>query len=144
MLFNPTAPKQSRPCVCLAWHEQDTNLLAIGHDRNRSDHCITVWDTERGIPKEKAITNLIGLSETAHSLCWDKQSRILIGGMSHKYIKVFDFRRECFLCGTLKYRFTLIVTIHPHRFHTARQRCKYASRSRTRHVAERPTGHQLH
>lgn len=88
------APKQSRPCVCLAWHETDTNLLAIGHDRNRSDHCITVWDTERGVPKERAILNLIGLSETAHSICWDKQAKILVAGMSHKHIKLMDLRRE--------------------------------------------------
>lgn len=87
----PPAPKQSRPCVCLAWHEQDTSLLAIGHDRNRSDHCITIWDTERGLAKDKA---MVGLSETAHSMCWDRQSRILIAGMSLKYIKIIDFRRK--------------------------------------------------
>lgn len=90
------APKQTRPCVCLAWHEFDTNLLAIGHDRNRSDHCITVWDTERGLPKDKAVLNLIGLSETAHSICWDKQYKLLVAGMSHKYIKLMDLRRKYF------------------------------------------------
>lgn len=93
-LLNFLAPKQTRPCVCLAWHEFDTNLLAIGHDRNRSDHCITVWDTERGLPKEKAVLNLIGLSETAHSICWDKQYKLLVAGMSHKYIKLMDLRRK--------------------------------------------------
>lgn len=88
------APKQSRPCVCLAWHETETRLLAIGHDRNRSDHCITVWDTERGVSKENATLHLIGLSETAHSLCWEKNSRILFAGMSHKYLKKMDLRQN--------------------------------------------------
>lgn len=67
----------------------------MGHDRNRNDHCITVWDTTLGAPtKESSILHLVGLSETAHSLCWDKQYRILIAGMSHKYIKMLDLRRE--------------------------------------------------
>lgn len=79
--------------MCLAWHEQE-NLLAIGHDRNRSDNCITVWDTERGVPSEKAILQQMGLSETAHSLRWDKYGRIIYAGMSHKYIKVMDLRQS--------------------------------------------------
>lgn len=78
--------------MCLAWHENETNLLAVGHDRNRSDHCITIWDTERGVPKEKAILHLIGLSDTAHSLCWDKNGRVLFAGMSHKFLKMMDLR----------------------------------------------------
>ncbi|KAG4079310.1 hypothetical protein HA402_008002 [Bradysia odoriphaga] len=87
-------PKQSRPCVALSWHESETNLLAIGHDRNRNDHCITIWDTERGVPTEKSILHLSGLSETAHSLCWDKQNKILVAGMSHKYLKLMDLRQN--------------------------------------------------
>lgn len=93
LLFS-AAPKQTRPCVCLAWHETETRLLAIGHDRNRSDHCITVWDTERGVTKENATLHLIGLSETAHSLCWEKNARILFAGMSHKYLKMMDLRQS--------------------------------------------------
>lgn len=88
------APKQPRPVTALAWHEQDTNILAIGHDRNRSDHAITIWDTERGLTKDRAIINLVGLSETTHSLCWDHQVRVLFAGMSMKQLKVIDFRRE--------------------------------------------------
>lgn len=88
------APKQSRSCVCLSWHETETRLLAIGHDRNRSDHCITVWDTERGLSKENATLHVIGMSETAHSLCWEKGGRVLFAGMSHKYIKLMDLRQN--------------------------------------------------
>lgn len=82
----------------------------MGYDKNKFDHCITVWDFGKGSPSEHcklqikqvvtsfiqflfpAIVNLIGLSETAHSICWDK--RTLIAGMSQKYIKMMDLRRE--------------------------------------------------
>lgn len=38
---------------------------------------------------------MIGLSETAHSVCWDKTfPQVLIAGMSHKYIKMMDLRRK--------------------------------------------------
>ncbi|GAB0094537.1 hypothetical protein DMENIID0001_098500 [Sergentomyia squamirostris] len=80
-------PKHSRSCLCLAWSETETNLLAMGYERNRSDHSIFVWDTA----KDLSIVHQIGLSDTAHSLCWDS-SRILYAGMSHKHIKVLDLR----------------------------------------------------
>lgn len=57
----------------------------------RFDHSITVWDVSKGIPSESSIVNLIGLSETAHSMCWDKKT--LIAGMSQK-IKLFDLRQN--------------------------------------------------
>lgn len=107
------APKQSRPCVCLAWHETETRLLAIGHDRNRSDHCITVWDTERGSSKENASLNLIGLSDTAHSLCWEQDSRILLAGMSHKYLKLMDLRQSAPTANVANTRAVYGVSIAP-------------------------------
>lgn len=79
--------------MCLSWHENETNLLAIGHDRTRSDHCITIWDTERGVPNEKAVLQSFGIGESAHSLCWDKNGRILFAGMSQKYLKMMDLRQ---------------------------------------------------
>ncbi|XP_065073911.1 GATOR2 complex protein MIOS isoform X1 [Ochlerotatus camptorhynchus] len=88
-------PRLSRPCTCLAWSELEPSLLAMGHDRNRSDHCITIWDTERGVPNQSSILQLIGLSETAHSICWDKTfPQVMIAGMSHKHIKMMDFRQN--------------------------------------------------
>lgn len=64
----------------------------MGFEKNKFDHCITVWDVGKGIPNESSIVNLIGLSETAHSICWDKKT--LIAGMSQKYIKMFDLRQN--------------------------------------------------
>lgn len=89
------APKQQRTCLCLDWNMNDRNLLAIGHDRNRSDSCITIWDVERGLAKDS--TQFLGLTETCHSVCWEKNNKVLIAGMSQKNIKIFDLRRE-FLC----------------------------------------------
>lgn len=107
------APKQSRPCVCLTWHEQETNLLAIGHDRNRSDNCITIWDTERGIPSDKAILHQMGLSETAHSLEWNKYGRVIYAGMSHKYIKIMDLRQANPTVAVTNTRAVYGLTISP-------------------------------
>ncbi|XP_053676082.1 GATOR complex protein MIOS [Anopheles nili] len=88
-------PRISRACTCIAWSELEPNLLAMGHDRNRSDNCITIWDTERGVPNQSSIVSMVGLSETAHSVCWDKTfPQVLIAGMSHKYIKMMDFRQN--------------------------------------------------
>uniref|UniRef100_A0A8D7ZYA5 WD repeat-containing protein mio n=1 Tax=Culex pipiens TaxID=7175 RepID=A0A8D7ZYA5_CULPI len=88
-------PRVSRPCTCLAWSELEPSIIAMGHDRNRSDHCITIWDTERGVPNQTSILQLIGLSETAHSICWDRTfPQVMIAGMSHKYIKMMDFRQN--------------------------------------------------
>jgi WD repeat-containing protein mio len=64
----------------------------MGFEKNKFDHCITIWDIGKGIPSETSIVHLIGLSETAHSLCWDKKT--LIAGMSQKYIKLFDLRQN--------------------------------------------------
>lgn len=106
-------PKQSRPCICLAWHEIDKNLLAIGYDRYRNDHCITVWDTERGIVREKSIVNLIGLSETAHSMCWDRQNRILLAGISHRNLKLMDLRQTNVVASTANTRAVLGLCAAP-------------------------------
>ncbi|XP_034474659.1 GATOR complex protein MIOS [Drosophila innubila] len=92
-------PRQQRMCTCLAWNELDANILAIGHDKHRSDSCITIWDIERGVPKETA--NFFGLSESSNSLCWDHNHRVLIAGMSQKLIKLFDLRQGNATCQSI-------------------------------------------
>lgn len=64
----------------------------MGFEKNKFDHCITVWDVAKGAPSEASIVNLIGLSETAHSMCWNQKT--LIAGMSQKYIKLMDLRQN--------------------------------------------------
>jgi WD repeat-containing protein mio len=94
--FQPTTgnnleftPRQSRPCLSLAWNQQEQNLLAMGFDKNKVDHCITVWDIRHGTAWDNSIVNLIGLSESAHSMVWNGKN--LIAGMSQK-VKIFDLR----------------------------------------------------
>ncbi|EDW75817.2 uncharacterized protein Dwil_GK15144 [Drosophila willistoni] len=93
-------PRQQRMCTCLAWNEQSANILAIGHDRHRSDSCITIWDIERGVPKDTA--NFFGLAESANSVCWDRNQRLLIAGMSQKMIKLFDLRQNNASCQSIQ------------------------------------------
>lgn len=95
--FNPVTennleftPRQNRPSLSLAWNSQEENLLAMGFDKNKFDHSISVWDISRGPASDSSIVNLIGLSESAHSMCWEKKN--LIAGMSSKYIKLMDLR----------------------------------------------------
>ncbi|XP_023292874.2 GATOR complex protein MIOS [Lucilia cuprina] len=94
-------PRQQRMCLCLAWNETDPNILAIGHDRYKSDSCITIWDIERGLPKESS-SNFFGLSESAHSLCWNKNHRVLIAGMNQKQIKLYDLRQNTSTLQTIQ------------------------------------------
>lgn len=37
---------------------------------------------------------MIGLADTAHSLCWDKNGRVLFAGMNHKYLRMMDLRQN--------------------------------------------------
>lgn len=67
LLFS--APRQQRMCLSLAWNELDTNVLAIGHDRYRSDSCITIWDIEHGLPKESGEIAFFFLTTVLLKLC---------------------------------------------------------------------------
>lgn len=82
LILSVLAPRQNRPCFTLAWNIDEPGLLAMGFEKNKFDHGVTVWDISRGIPSESSIVQLIGLSETAHSMCWDKKT--LIAGNFHK------------------------------------------------------------
>jgi len=55
-------------------------------------HTSEALDIERGVPKETA--NFFGVGESANSICWDRNHRTVIAGMSQKMIKLFDLRRE--------------------------------------------------
>lgn len=104
-------PRQQRTCLCLAWNEVEPNLLAIGHDRNRSDYCITIWDVDRGIPKEPS--SLIGLGDTAHSLCWDKINKLLVAGVSQKSIKLYDTRQSNTNCASIQTKLVYGLCVSP-------------------------------
>lgn len=45
-------PRQQRPCLSLAWNQAEPNILAMGFEKNKSDHCISIWDIEKGNASE--------------------------------------------------------------------------------------------
>ncbi|XP_055386751.1 GATOR complex protein MIOS [Condylostylus longicornis] len=108
-------PRQQRTCLCLAWNEADKNILAIGHDKNRSDYCITIFDINRPQSTKDVNNGLngIGLSDTAHSMCWDKTNRALIAGISQKTIRIYDLRSSSFqnASSTINTRFVNGLTL---------------------------------
>ncbi|KAH8255505.1 hypothetical protein KR038_004766 [Drosophila bunnanda] len=104
-------PRQQRMCTCLAWNELDANILAIGHDRHRNDTCITIWDIERGVPKETS--NFFGVGESANSLCWDRNHRTVIAGMSQKMIKLFDLRQSNATCQSIQTKTVQGLSVSP-------------------------------
>ncbi|XP_017075832.2 LOW QUALITY PROTEIN: GATOR complex protein MIOS [Drosophila eugracilis] len=104
-------PRQQRMCTCLAWNELDANILAIGHDRHRNDTCITIWDIERGVPKETA--NFFGVGESANSICWDRNHRTVIAGMSQKMIKLFDLRQSNATCQSIQTKTVQGLSVSP-------------------------------
>lgn len=59
----------------------------MGYERNRSDYCVSVWDTQN----MKEIC-MFGLSDSCQSICWDKQATVLYSGLNHKHIKSYDLR----------------------------------------------------
>lgn len=85
-------PRQNRPCLSLAWNQQEPSLIAMGFDKNKFDHSISVWDIKLGQPSDTSIVNLIGLSESSQSMVWNNKN--LIAGMSQKVIKHMDLRQN--------------------------------------------------
>lgn len=64
----------------------------MGFEKNKFDHCITIWDVGKGAPSESSIIHNLGLAETAHSMCWERKT--LVAGMSQKTMKLFDLRQS--------------------------------------------------
>jgi WD40 repeat protein len=52
-------PRQQRPCLTLSWSQSECNLLAMGFDKNKSDHSISIWDIERGNASESCKLDFI-------------------------------------------------------------------------------------
>ncbi|KAL0882791.1 hypothetical protein ABMA27_016339 [Loxostege sticticalis] len=96
-------PRYSRLCNSVSWSHVETNLLAVAMEKHRSDHCILLWDVNRGStpPDESKMSTPdsakplaeMGLSETAHNVSWSNCSnRTLLASVNLKYIKIFDLR----------------------------------------------------
>lgn len=104
------APRYARQCNTVKWNPAETNLLASGYEKHRSDHSILIWDVTKG-PSDNRIYGSyssvlgvmsteyirpvieIGLSDIAHSLSWFNQNpHYLIVGINNKNLKMLDIR----------------------------------------------------
>ncbi|CAG5125732.1 unnamed protein product, partial [Candidula unifasciata] len=97
----------NRQCNFLAWNPLETNLLAQGLERSRSEPCVLIWDvmsnpgtdsTERTRhsftegPITKAYAEL-GSGETSASFAWfPNDPKTFVVGMAHKHLRVYDLR----------------------------------------------------
>ncbi|CAH0715223.1 unnamed protein product, partial [Brenthis ino] len=98
--------KFPRPCNSISWSKSETNLVAVGMEKHRNDHCILLWDVNTYGSDEYAAENSppsvtspahpiaeVGLGETAHTVGWCSFSpRTLVASMNLKHIKIFDLR----------------------------------------------------
>ncbi|KAK7593002.1 hypothetical protein V9T40_007754 [Parthenolecanium corni] len=103
-------PRYARQCNTVKWNPAETNLLASGYEKHRSDHSILIWDVTKG-PSDNRIYGSyssvlgvmsteyirpvieIGLSDIAHSLSWFNQNpHYLIVGINNKNLKMLDIR----------------------------------------------------
>ncbi|XP_026314034.1 GATOR complex protein MIOS-like [Hyposmocoma kahamanoa] len=96
-----------RLCNSVAWNHVETNLLAAGLEKHRSDHSVLIWDVNRApAPVEEQAGSSssqpaesvrpqaeMGLSETVHSVSWSSFApRTLLASTNLKFIKIFDLR----------------------------------------------------
>lgn len=101
-------PRHARQCTSLEWCKTENALLAIGLDKCRPDNCIKLWDVEHG-----GTTSEVGLSDSAHSLCWLNQSKSLLAGMSQKYLKLIDARDSLKVVNTVATKAVYGVAVDP-------------------------------
>lgn len=96
-----TAPKHARQCNTVAWNPVDSNLIAAGLDKYRTDHSVLLWDVLKCPAHQGSAMSSdharpvaeLGLSDTAHSLAWlNSQPRSMVIGMNNKHLKMIDLR----------------------------------------------------
>ncbi|XP_041979444.1 GATOR complex protein MIOS [Aricia agestis] len=89
-------PRCLRPCNSLAWNKTETNLLAVGMEKHKTDNCIAVWDVQMGsdeFPTASTPVIEVGMGESTHSVAWcGFAPRTLLATVSLKQIKLFDLR----------------------------------------------------
>lgn len=108
-------PRHARQCNTVKWNPIETNLLASGYEKHRSDHSILIWDVMKGPSDSRmygsyssvyGIQNTefvkpimeIGLSDMAHSIAWFNQSpHKLVVGINNKNLKIIDLRGKYFV-----------------------------------------------
>uniref|UniRef100_A0A0B6ZZ52 Uncharacterized protein n=1 Tax=Arion vulgaris TaxID=1028688 RepID=A0A0B6ZZ52_9EUPU len=97
----------NRQCNHLAWNPLETNLLAQGLERSRSEPCVLIWDVmssqgtdtadrTRHSFSEGPITKPyaeLGSGETVASFAWfPSDPKTCVAGMASRHLRVYDLR----------------------------------------------------
>lgn len=110
-------PRHPRLCNTLAWNPLETNIIAAGLDKHRSDHSVLLWDimkcpVNNDMNGKSLLSSTVapavelarpiaefGVSDSTHSLAWFKgNSKLITVGMNMKNIKLIDLRGSFFYC----------------------------------------------
>jgi WD repeat-containing protein mio len=84
--------KHNRQCNALAWGVLDSNILAAGFDKHRSEYGILVWDVcKTGLDSAKPVVEF-AFGEPTASLAWFNQSQTIVAGVNNKHLRVYDLR----------------------------------------------------
>lgn len=104
-------PRHARQCNAVLWNTVDPNLVAAGLDKYRADNSVLIWDITKSSPSNDhnnsgrlAVNTMapgvelarpvaeFGVSETAHSMAWFTNPKLLAVGVNMKNIKFVDIR----------------------------------------------------
>ncbi|KAL0278558.1 UNVERIFIED_CONTAM: hypothetical protein PYX00_000352 [Menopon gallinae] len=90
----------SRQCNTVAWNPVDTNILAVGLEKSRTEPAVLLWDAfwcphhhngdVRGDRTQRALFEF-GVWETANSLAWINSTSLAVG-LNNKNLKIIDRR----------------------------------------------------
>lgn len=100
-------PRHSRNCNAVSWNAVDSNLIAVGLDRHRSDSSLLVYDVflsqdyhpekgredgQHGSRTDGALFDFGG-NDPCVSCSWFRQSsKIMVAGFHGKGLRLFDLR----------------------------------------------------
>jgi len=109
-------PRSLRLCKSISWNQMQTNLIAAGFDKTKTDGGVVIWDVNNlALDATKSTQNgtkylperidkplyEVGLSDTATSVCWIPGQRLSFAmGTSLRYIRIFDLREYANLKST--------------------------------------------
>lgn len=118
--FSPLHP---RPCNAVVWNPFETNIIAAGLEKFRTEPAVSLWDAfrySRHVPDEsqnvKALLE-IGMSDTAHSLAWIN-SYCLVAGFNNKCLKIIDRRDSAKIVNSTMTKAVYGINMEIHNKHT--------------------------
>lgn len=131
--FYVLVPKHPRQCNAVLFNRNDSQLIATGLDKFRSDSSVLIWDINKFSNSDSnnsgrlAVNTMapavelvkpvaeFGMSELANSLAWfHGASRLLACGMNMKNIKIYDMRDPNKMINSTLTKAVYGISINPH------------------------------